>query len=313
MDNTYVMAYIEKVVSRGKITYYLGKTIRLGQNKWKKLRIKLGQEKPTNDLVAQKLKDLHLEGYMIYNKDYIDAAALEIIDELKEAYVQQRKQLPKRVVEKEEADFLVRFTYNSNAIEGNRLTLRQTQLILLENQLPVGVQARDYNEAVNGKECLEYLKAHKGTLTIDFLCTLNKILTKNTGVQYPGVIRNFPVRIAGADFVPPAAEKVPLLLKKMIRFYKAQKNKLHPFVLASLLHAQFVEIHPFEDGNGRVGRTLMNWVLLKARYPLLYIPVRRLDLYYEAIDLHNAKQYKEYCAKMLALVIDQLGGRLSTN
>ncbi len=306
------MAYIDKLKSGNKSFYYLGKTIRLGPDKWKKIRIKLGSEKPSQGIIRQKLKELKLEEYKVYNEDYIDADKLEIVDDFREVFNNHLKTFPKTIIDKEETDFVIRFTYNSNAIEGNRLTLRQTYLIIKEKQIPPGVPAKDYNEALNGRECLDFLKTYKGKLTIEFIEKIDEILTKNTGVIYPGRIRFFPVKIEGTDYVPPDEKEVLSLLKKMIKFYYENKNKLHPFVLACLMHAQFVEIHPFEEGNGRTGRALMNWVLMKAGYPKLFIPFSNREKYYEAIDIHNTKEYKEYCHKMFEIMLDQLHGKLST-
>ena len=300
------MAYIDKIKSGKKTFYYLGKTIRIGENNWKKIRIKLGNVKPSKELIAEKIKELRLEQYKVYNQDYIDANKLEVIDDFKEVYQNHIKEIPKTVVEKEETDFVIRFTYNSNAIEGNRLTLRDTYLIIKDKQIPSGAPPKDYNEAINGRESFDFLKKYKGKMTLEFIEKLNGILTKNTGVIYPGRIRFFPVKIEGADFTPPDEKEVPKLLRDMIKFYYENKNKLHPFVMACLIHAKFVEIHPFEDGNGRTGRALMNWVLMKADYPKLYIPVVKRQKYYEAIDLHNAKKYKEYCNKLFEVMIEQI-------
>ena len=300
------MAYIDKIKSGKKTFYYLGKTIRIGENKWKKIRIKLGTIPPSKELIAEKLKELRLEQYKVYNEDYIDANKLEVIDDFKEVYQNHIKGIPKTIVEKEETDFVIRFTYNSNAIEGNRLTLRDTYLIIKDKQIPSGAPPKDYNEAVNGREAFDFLKGYKGKMTLEFIEKLNGILTKNTGVIYPGRIRFFPVKIEGADFTPPDEREVPKLLKDMIKFYYENKNKFHPFVIACLIHAKFVEIHPFEDGNGRTGRALMNWVLMGADYPKLYIPVTKRQKYYEAIDLHNAKKYKEYCNKLFEVMIEQI-------
>lgn len=300
------MAYIDKIKSGNKTFYYLGKTLRLGKNKWKKIRVKLGETQPTKGVIAKKLKELRLEQYNVYNEGYIDAAKLEVIDDFKEVFKNHQRRIPKTIVEKEEADFVIRFTYNSNAIEGNRLTLRDTYLIIKEKQIPSGAPPKDYNEAINGRDALDFLKKYQGKLTIEFIEKLNGILTKNTGLIYPGRIRFFPVKIEGADFTPPDEKDVKKLLKEMTGFYYDNKNKIHPFVMACLIHAKFVEIHPFEDGNGRTGRTLMNWVLMKAGYPKLYIPVAKRQKYYEAIDLHNAKKYKEYCNKLFELMIEQI-------
>lgn len=305
------MSYIDRIKSGKKTFYYLGKTMRIGPNKWKKIRIKLGTEKPSKELITKKLKELKLNELNIYNSDYIGADKLEVIDDFKEVYQNHLKKVPKTIVEKEESDFVIRFTYNSNAIEGNRLTLRETFLIIKEKQIPSGAPPKDYNEAINGKEALDYIKKYKGKMTIKFIEKINEILVKNTGVVYPGRIRFFPVNIGGTDFVPPDEKEVPKLMKDMIKFYYSKKNKLHPFVMACLIHAKFVEIHPFEDGNGRTGRALMNWVLMKADYPKLYVPVKKRDGYYKAIDFHNEKKYHKYCTQMFNLMIDQIN--LSTN
>lgn len=306
MDNNFYVAYIDKIKSGKKTFYYLGKTLRIGGNKWKKIRIRLGDRPPSKELIAAKSKELRLEQYNVYNSDYIDANKLEIIDDLKEVYQNHLKKLPKTIIEKEESDFVIRFTYNSNAIEGNRLTLRETYLIIKDKQIPSGAPPKDYNEAVNGRESFSLIKDYKGKLTIEFIEKLNEVLTKNTGVIYPGRIRFFPVKIEGADFIPPDEQEIPRLIKEMIRFYYNNKNKLHPFVMACLIHARFVEIHPFEDGNGRTGRSLMNWVLMRADYPKFYIPVTKRQKYYEAIDLHNAKKHKEYCNKLFEVMIEQI-------
>ncbi len=305
------MAYIDKVKSGNKTFYYLGKTLRIGADKWKKIRIKLGTEKPSKGIIAKKLKELRLEQYKVYNEEFIDANKLEVIDDFREVFQNHVKTLPKTVIEKEESDFVIRFTYNSNAIEGNRLTLRDTYLIINEKQIPSGATPKDYNEAINGREAFDFLKKYNSKLTIEFIEKLNEILTKNTGVVYPGRIRFFQVKIEGADFIPPAEKDVPRLIKEMIAFYYKNKNKFHPFVMACLIHAKFVEIHPFEDGNGRTGRALMNWVLIKAGYPKLFVPVKNRQQYYEAIDLHNVRKYKEYLNKMFEIMMEQI--HLSTN
>ena len=308
MDNIDIVAYIDRIKSGRKTFYYLGKTVRIGPDTWRKIRIKLGEKEPTREEIGKKLRELKLEAYKVYNEDYLDATKLEIIDDFKEVFKNHRKTIPRTIAEKEESDFLIRFTYNSNAIEGNRLTLRDTYLIIKEKQIPTGAPPKDYNEAINGRDAMDYIKNYKGKLNIEFIEQINLILTKNTGVVYGGRVRFFPVKIEGIDYKPPAPEQVKPLLKKMIAFYYENKRKIHPFVLACLIHAQFVEVHPFEDGNGRTGRALMNWVLIKAGYPKLFVPVALRAKYYEAIDLHNVKDMKGYCKKMFEVVVEQLKG-----
>ena len=162
------MAYIDRVKSPTKTFYYLGKTLRVGPNKWKKIRVKLGSKKTTKEEIASKLKELKLDEYKIYNENYIGADKLEIIDDFKEVYQNYIKKVPKTIVEKEESDFVIRFTYNSNAIEGNRLTLRETFLVIKEKQIPSGAPAKDYNEAINGREALDFVNEHNNNIEIFF-------------------------------------------------------------------------------------------------------------------------------------------------
>ena len=117
------MAYVDKIKSGKKTFYYLGKTIRTGENKWKKIRIKLAEKEPTREEVGKKLRELRLKEYDVYNQDYLDAYKLEIIDDFKEVYNNHRKTIPKTVAEKEEADFLIRFTSRINASSSDSTTI----------------------------------------------------------------------------------------------------------------------------------------------------------------------------------------------
>ncbi|MBI2142297.1 Fic family protein [Candidatus Woesearchaeota archaeon] len=256
------MAYIETIKRNNKEYYYLTKNVRLSINKWKKIRIFLGDKKPSQEELkknAEEIEDKSRPFLKSSNYSYLSEHDAETLQDLKESYSTWLKQIPKSVKEKLNEDFVIRFTYHTNAIEGNRLTLRQTALILKDKVIPTGVRAEDYNEAINGKECLDYIKSYKGDLNTKFLEKINGILTKNTRVVYSGRIRFFDVQIQGSTHVPPSHTEVK---KHMINFFKwhsANKNKLHPFELATLIHAKLTWIHPFEDGNGRTN-IINHWI-----------------------------------------------------
>src|SRR3989338_7366245 len=161
------MAYIETIKRNNKEYYYLTKNVRLSLNKWKKIIIFLGDEKPSQKELkkhTQKIEDKSKPFSKISNYTYLSEHDAETLQDLKKSYSAWLKQIPKSVKEKLDEDFVIRFTYHSNAIEGNRLTLRQTALILKDKVIPSGVRAEDYNEAINGKECMDYLKDYKGEL-----------------------------------------------------------------------------------------------------------------------------------------------------
>ena len=156
------MAYVEIIKRNKKEYFYLTKNIRLGLNKWKKVRIYLGDKQPTKEELAQSTKKIELDSQQFIKKSeyaYLSEHDAETLQDLKESYKEWLKQIPKSVREKLNEDFVIRFTYHTNAIEGNRLTLRQTALILKDKVIPSGVRAEDYNEAINGKECLDYINA----------------------------------------------------------------------------------------------------------------------------------------------------------
>src|SRR3989344_5538754 len=224
----------------------------------------------------------------------------------KESYSTWLKQIPKSVKEKMNEDFVIRFTYHSNAIEGNRLTLRQTALILKDKIIPSGVRAEDYNEAINGKECLDFLKRIKGELNTKLLEAVNGILTKNTGVIYGGRIRFFDVQIQGSTHIPPHHTELKKHMLNFFKWYSSNKNKLHPFELAALVHAKLTWIHPFEDGNGRTARAIMNFILMKRWFPMFFIPFEKREEYYQSLEIADRGNYQEYTSRMLRLIIDQI-------
>lgn len=305
------MAYIETIKRNGKTYYYLTKNVRLGLSKWKKIRIFLGDKKPSKEVLEKRAEEIESKSkpfLKVSNYTYLSEGDAETLQDLKESYSAWLKLVPKSVKEKLDDDFVIRFTYHSNAIEGNRLTLRQTALILKDKVIPSGVRAEDYNEAINGKECLDYLKQYKGELNTSFLEKLNGILTKNTGVVYSGRIRFFDVKIEGSTHVPPSYTEVKKHMLNFFKWYSANKNKLHPFELATLVHAKLTWIHPFEDGNGRTARAVMNYILMKKGFPMFFIPFEKREEYYKSLDIADKGDYKEYVSRMLRLIIDQIRG-----
>jgi Fic family protein len=304
------MTYVETIKRGNKEYYYLTKNIRVGTNKWKKVRVYVGDKKPTKAEIKKHAQDIEKrakkEGLTKADYSYLSNEDAETLQDLKEGYKDWLKKTPESLKKKFYDDFVIRFTYNTNAIEGNRLTLRQTALILKDKVIPSGVRASDYHEAINGKECLEYLKSYKGELNNKLLEKVNEILTKNTDVVYGGRIRFFDVEIIGSKHVPPKHDEVKKNLLNMYKWYSANKNRLHSFELATMIHARLTWIHPFEDGNGRTARAVMNWLLMKNGYPMFFIPFDKREEYYFTLEEADKGNNKKYVARMLRLIIDQV-------
>ena len=301
------MTYIE-IYKRGKKRYYyLTKNIRISFNKWKKIRIFLGDKKPSEQQLTKYAKEIEKKAKSLKSKyAYLSKHDAETLQDVKESYKEWQKKTPSNIKNKLYEDFVIRFTYHTNAIEGNRLTLRQTALILKDKVIPSGIRAQDYNEAVNGKECFDFLKKYKGKLNNAFLKKINNILTKNTDVVYGGRIRFFNVQIPGSNHIPPKHQDVKQHLHNMYKWYSVNKNKLHPFELAALIHAKIAWIHPFEDGNGRTARAVMNYILMKKGFPMFFIPFEKREQYYHSLEKSDDGDYKGYIADLISMIIEQI-------
>jgi Fic family protein len=224
--------------------------------------------------------------------------------------------LPSSVVQKLRERFELEMTYNSNAIEGNSLTLRETFLVLHEGITIKNKPLKDHLEATNHQEALEYLYElvthdQKQTLSEHLIKNLHQIVTKDTEKDWAGRYRNSKVIIGGASHQPPDALQVPNLMEELIEWAGVHQNELHPIEFAALLHHKFVHIHPFFDGNGRTGRLLMNVLLMQFGYPLTIILKNDRRQYYRILteaDKGNFVPLVEFIAKSversLAIYLD---------
>jgi len=305
----HIMTYIE-ILKRGKKEYfYLTKNVRIDRNQWKKIRKYLGDKKPSKEEIQKCAKEIEQKAKSSFSESkytYLVEEDAETLQDLKESYKHWIKKTPFSIKEKVNEDFIIRYTYHTNAIEGNRLTLRQTALILKDKVIPSGVRAQDYNETINGKECLDFLKKYKGELNNTLLERVNGILTKNTGIVYGGRIRFFDVQIQGSNHVPPKHSEVKKHLLNLYKWNSANKVKLHAFELASIIHAKLAWIHPFEDGNGRTARAIMNYILMRKGFPMFFIPFEKREDYYQSLEIADKGEYKKYISIMLKLIIDQI-------
>lgn len=196
--------------------------------------------------------------------------------------------LPKAAVKKLQEQFQIEMTYNSNAIEGNSLTLKETFLVINEGITIKGKPLKDHLEAKDHYEALEYIydlvqPLKKPTLSEKLIRTIHQLVVKKTDEEWAGRYRTSNVIIAGAEHKPPDASLVPSLIQDLINWYQKSPKKLHPIELASLIHHQLVYIHPFFDGNGRTTRLVMNIFLMRKGYPLVVILKNDRRKYYRVL------------------------------
>jgi Fic family protein len=212
--------------------------------------------------------------------------------------------LPPEIVKKIQEQMQIQYIYNSNAIEGNSLNLRETQLVIEQGITIGGKSLREYLEARNHPEALRYIEeiGIRELREIDIF-TLHQIIMKGI-VDSTGQYRTSEVRIAGTNMVPPPAYEVPFLMQDLVDWINRNPNELAPVELAAVLHHKFEHIHPFTDGNGRVGRLLMNLVLLRFGYPIAVIQRVDRKKYLDALSKADTGDLKSI-ARVIASAVEQ--------
>ena len=209
---------------------------------------------------------------------------LPALEKIHKNYKKEQNKIPPSIQEKNLKAFSVKFTYNTQRIEGSTLTLKDTILLLEDGLTPSNRPSKDIKETeIHQKLFLEVIK-QKEDLSLNVVKKWHKRLFAQTKPDIAGLLRDYDVGIGGSKFMPPSHTSVHLLVSGFFKWYNTNKNKLNPVELASLAHLKFVTIHPFGDGNGRTTRLMMNHVLNKFDYPLLDIDYNDRRSYYNALE-----------------------------
>jgi len=211
-------------------------------------------------------------------------AKLQTVD-LKKAELDKARPLPSYTVASLREKLALEWTYHSNAIEGNTLTLRETKVVL-EGITVGGKSLREHFEATNHRDAILYVEeivAKQETLSEWQIKNIHNLVLRGIDSDEAGRYRRENVVISGASTTPPDFLHLNTEMDKLIA-WREQSARLHPIERASAMHAKFVKIHPFVDGNGRTGRLLLNLELLKAGYPPAIIRKEDRLTYYDALD-----------------------------
>ncbi|UPQ78842.1 Fic family protein [Flavobacterium azooxidireducens] len=210
--------------------------------------------------------------------------------------LKQSRPLPSIALHKIKESLTIEWTYNSNSIEGNTLTLRETQMVLQEGITVKGKSLREHFEAKNHEKAIDYLYSfvdENYTLRSIDILSLHELVLRMIEDEFAGRIRNGGVRITGANFVPPNANKVSDLLDELIDFVNTNPLGLNDIELATVFHHKLVWIHPFFDGNGRTVRLAMNLLLMRKGFPPAIILKNDRKKYYEALNQANSGNYQK--------------------
>jgi Fic family protein len=211
--------------------------------------------------------------------------------EAKKAQLDALRPLPQAAIHRLREHLIVEWIYNSNAIEGNTLTLRETKLIL-ETGLTIGGKSlREHFEVLNHRDAIEYVESlvsEEGPVTPIEVRRIHSLVLTHVDDQAAGQYRTLPVRIAGADHHPPESWLVPQLMSEWADWLASSALDLKPILRGALAHHRLVAIHPFIDGNGRTARLVMNLLLMRDGYPPAVIEAASRRQYYRTLARADA-------------------------
>ena len=194
--------------------------------------------------------------------------------------------------------FDIEYTYESNKIEGNTLTLQETALVIEKGLTIGGKSLNEHLEAINHQYAIDYIKelaSKKQTFSERDVLQIHQLILQSIDNQNAGKYRNVQVLISGAKHIPPQPFLVPKQMEDLFIWYNENKDQLHPIELSAEMHERLVTIHPFIDGNGRTSRLLMNLILLQNGFPIAILKgdtESRLN-YYGALETAQTENNKQ--------------------
>ena len=283
--------YLEKRKTKHGVKYYLAHSFREG-GKVKKTRVYLGtnlkkkilkqRQEKAKELLLQQINSFKIIRSPINYK--FTKRELELIKSLKA----KAKFKIFHLSEEDWKAFTELFAYDTNAIEGSAITQSEVLSILENNKWPINKPKEEISETYGVAKAINYLRKTKSHLSLKLMLTLHKLVFENSK-SFAGKFRKRGIEVGVRDgkgniiHLGAPSSRVVSLLTELIKWYNKDKKKLPAIVLAAVVHNQFEYIHPFEDGNGRVGRLLLNNILLKHKLPPVNISLKNRKKYYDTL------------------------------
>ncbi len=245
---------------------------------------------------------------------YLSKKTIRLLDEKLKA-LNKLRPIDAGLLEKIKKNFQLEMTYNSNAIEGNTLTKKETFWVINEGLTIKGKSLKEHLEARNHQEALEFLydlidKDKKNNISDHLIKQIHSLVVKESDSKIADQYRTGNVFISGSDHEPPSGFEVTAKMNELIAWIKKEKNKYHVVELAAIIHHKLVAVHPFWDGNGRTARLIMNILIMNAGYPMAIILKNDRQRYYRVLGEADKGDYKNLCEFLAQSVIRSLNAYL---
>jgi Fic family protein len=307
--------------------YYLIKSYRIDDKVYQKNLKYLGNVLPNkeeledikNEFTEKKIQKL-IRSDLKFEPYKVDLEFLDKIEKLKRRFFKNlnslgnasRSQLIKR--------FKTGYTYHSCSIEGNTLSRAEVDLVINKNQSIDGKKLLELQEVRNHNRAIDYMMSENFDLSEDFIKRIHEVLMKDV-LEFVEFDEEFVIGgyrcdmryIEGADFIPVNPIQLVYEMKDLVSFYKKNKYKIHPIELASEFHLRFAIIHPFSDGNGRMARLLMNFILERSGFPMIDISVENRSEYIKALDSGDSLNLTKFIYGQLEKYVDSLFSQMDVD
>ncbi|NCC71179.1 Fic family protein, partial [bacterium] len=291
------MAFIKIKKNEDGEYYYYVESYRIGDRVFQKNLKYIGKEKPDenkiieleNEFTEKKIQKL-IRSDLKFDKYKVELDLIEKAENLKRKFFKNLEKMSPESKRQLEKRFKTGFTYHSCSIEGNTLSRAQVDMVINQNISIEGKRLLEIDELRNHKKAIDYMMSEQEDLSENFIKRLHEILMKDLNEYIEddiyfviGGYRCDMRYIEGADFIPVPPLMIVDEMRKLISFYKKNKYKIHPLELAAEFHLKFVTIHPFSDGNGRMARLLMNFILDRSGFPMIDILLENRQKYINSL------------------------------
>ncbi|MDR1993817.1 MAG: Fic family protein [Nitrososphaerota archaeon] len=308
----------QRITKNNRTQHYIVKDIKINGEK-RKITKYIGQRKPTDAKFKQlcqkhahEIENRAIEKKAIirsglFKTKHLDKETINKLELLRSTYKQLNKWLTANEVAVYEQDFEVKYVHGTTVIEGNTLSLKQTHDLLINGILPNDKKLREINEIQNFINVKNYRDNYTGKVTVVFIKKLHALIMNNIDFDSAGKFRRIDdIDITGCDFMVTPSELIEEELTKLVeKYYSALEEGYYPFEEAVLFHYNFEMIHPFTDGNGRVGRELFNYMLNEKDYPRFLFLGSERENYLKMLRLGNEEDYQSMVIKFAQLIIAQ--------
>ncbi len=311
------MAYLAKQKKGNSTYYYLVENVKLAGGRREQKRKYLGKEKPSEKklqlLMSNFEKEIEKERVKTEGFHFLSREEANEIDSINSDFQKRYSKQNKTVQGQFDDDFLMAFVYNTNSIEGSTLTPKEVELLLDEDIAP-NRPLGDVLEAKSAGKALEFVKSYAGKFDEAFLLKVHKIYFEQTKPYIAGKYKTKQNRIRGSKCKTVLPEAVPLEMRFYFKEFKEREKELHPLELAAWAHWKLEQIHPFQDGNGRIGRLVMNFVLHSHGYAMIDIKTKEKQDYFKALQkCDSGNNPKALAVRLVRRFKKQYGNALMIN